>query len=237
MQNFGINTVDVTLVSAFTGGLLSFLSPCVLPVIPGFLSYIFGISLTGQKDKKEAQRVLFHTVLFVIGLSFVFVLLGASSGFISTLLVKYRTIFNIIAGGIVIIFGLHFLRVFNIGFLERGVNLNIKKREITPLRSFLLGLSFALVWSPCIGPILGSILLLASSSYNIWKAAFLLFIYSLGMGIPFILAAVFINYFVKFIKGYKRFEKVINMISGLLLIGIGIIIVLGKFEILNKLGG
>ncbi len=237
MQNLGINAVDVTFVSAFTGGLLSFLSPCVLPVIPGFLSYIFGISLTGQKNKKEAQRVLFHTILFVIGLSFVFVLLGASSGFISTLLVKYRIIFNVIAGSIVIIFGLHFLRVFNIGFLERGVNLNIKKREITPLRSFLLGFSFALVWSPCIGPILGSILLLASSSYNIWKAAFLLFVYSLGMGIPFILAAVFINYFVKFIKGYKKFEKVINIISGLLLISIGIIIVLGKFEIRNKLGG
>jgi len=236
MQNLGIN-IDVTLVSAFTGGLLSFLSPCVLPVIPGFLSYIFGISLTSQKDARETKRILIHTVLFVIGLSFVFVLLGASSGFISKLLVKYRVFFNIFAGSVVIILGLHFLRVFNFAFLERGINLNIKKREITPLRSFLLGLSFALVWSPCIGPILGSILLLASSSYNAGKAVFLLFLYSLGMGIPFILSAVFINYFVTLIKGYKKFERPINIFSGILLIIIGIIIIAGKFEMINRIGG
>ncbi len=236
MQDLGIST-NVGIISAFTGGLLSFLSPCVLPVIPGFLSYIFGISLTPNKDSKETKRVLFHTILFVIGLSFVFVLLGASSGFISKLFVKYRVIFNFVAGTIVIILGLHFLKVFNLSFLERGVNLNVKKKEITPLRSFLLGFSFALVWSPCIGPILGSILLLASSSYNVLKASFLLFVYSLGMGIPFVLSAIFINYFVKFLRGYRRFEKIINMVSGILLISIGLIIILGKFELLNKIGG
>ncbi len=236
MQDLNLS-MNVSIISAFIGGFLSFLSPCVLPIIPGFLSYIFGLSLSSKKDPKETNKVLFHTVLFVIGLSFVFVLLGASSGFVSQLLVKYKVVFNIVAGSIVIILGLHFLRVFNIGFLERGINLNIQKQKITPVRSFLLGLSFALVWSPCIGPILGSILLMASSSYNIGKAAFLLFIYSLGMGIPFILSAIFVNYLVKFIKGYKRFERVINAISGILLIIVGTMIIIGKFELLSKIGG
>ncbi len=236
MQDLNLS-MNVSIISAFVGGFLSFLSPCVLPVIPGFLSYIFGLSLSSKKDPKETNKVLFHTVLFVIGLSFVFVLLGASSGFISQLLIQYKVIFNVIAGSIVIILGLHFLRVFNIGFLERGVNLNVQKQKITPIRSLLLGFSFALVWSPCIGPILGSILLMASSSYNVGKAAFLLFIYSLGMGIPFILSAVFINYLVKFIRGYKKFERVINAISGMLLIVVGIMIIIGKFELLSKIGG
>ncbi len=236
MQDLNL-TMNVSIISAFIGGFLSFLSPCVLPVIPGFLSYIFGLSLSSQKNSTETNKVLIHTILFVVGLSFVFVLLGASSGFLSQLLVKYKLVFNIVAGSIVIILGLHFLRVFNIGFLERGINLDIKKQKITPLRSFLLGLSFALVWSPCIGPILGSILLMASSSYNIGNAAFLLFVYSLGMGIPFILSAVFVSYLVKFIKGYKKFEKIINAISGILLVIVGIIIILGKFEFLTKIGG
>ncbi len=235
MQDLGLGT-DVSIISAFIAGFLSFLSPCVLPVIPGFFSYMFGVSLT-QKDARKNQKILFHTILFVIGLSFVFVILGASSGFITGLFVNYKVIFNIIAGGIVFIFGLHFLRVFNLAFLERGVNLNIRKSQITPIRSLLLGLSFALVWSPCIGPILGSILLLASSSYSMGKAALLLFIYSMGMGIPFILSGIFINYLIRFVKGYKKFEAIVSSISGILLIIIGVMIITGKFELLSKIGG
>ena len=164
------------------------------------------------------------------------------SGVVSMLLpggppIKWLILPSWIAGGIIIIFGLHFLKVLNISFLERGPNINIKKKDISPLRAFFLGLSFALVWSPCIGPILGSILLLASSSFNAFKAALLLFTYSLGMGIPFILSALFLNYFINFLKNYHKVEKFISRLSGILLIGIGILIVFGKFELLEKLGG
>jgi cytochrome c-type biogenesis protein len=218
---------NVSLFLAFSAGVLSFASPCVLPLIPSYVTYITGLSLErlrAGEEKGHRMEAFFHSVAFVIGFSIVFVSLGASASALGQLLARNQTLLRKIGGILVIIFGLHFTGLINIRFLQVYKKAQLKEKPMGYLGSVLIGLVFAAGWTPCIGPILSSILLYASTSETMAKGVMLLTAYSLGLGIPFILSAVAINRFLSFFQGLIRHMRALTMASGILLIIIGILI-------------
>ncbi|NSW75373.1 MAG: cytochrome c biogenesis protein CcdA [Candidatus Atribacteria bacterium] len=219
--------VELNILVSFVAGVLSFLSPCVLAIAPAYVSYISGV----ESVEKERGKVITHTILFVLGFAGIFVLLGMGASWMGGVFATYRVWFNRIAGLIIVIFGLQVLGILKIRTLY--VDKHVRFREdIAHLRSFVLGLSFGLGWTPCVGPILGSILLYVSSFGEIWRGGVLLGFYALGLAIPFLLVGLGWGYLWKVLQGLQKRGRVVELVSGCLLVGLGLIMVLGKMEVL-----
>jgi cytochrome c-type biogenesis protein len=220
--------VNISTLSALLAGFLSFVSPCVLPLIPGYLSFISGLTIDQLSDasrrRENLTRVLSSSIFFVLGFSTVFILLGASATFIGTWLRDNLTLFNKVAGVLLVVFGLHVMGVFRIKALNYEKRFQARTKPLTVFGAFAIGLAFAFGWTPCIGPILGGILTLAANENSVGQGVLLLSVYSAGLGIPFILFAVLFNYFVGFSGFLKRHFHAIEIISGLLLIIVGVLI-------------
>ncbi|MCQ9206974.1 MAG: cytochrome c biogenesis protein CcdA [Omnitrophica bacterium] len=223
---------------AFIAGLLSFLSPCILPLVPGYISFLSGLSLEelqqGAKRKKVLKKAVLGSVFFVIGFSVVFVALGASASFVGKFLAVHMKILSKISGIVIIILGLHLLGILKIGWLNIDKRLTTKKFSPGIFSAFLIGLAFAFGWTPCIGPILAGILALAATQSTVMKGMFLLGIYSLGLGIPFIITGFSVGVFTSLFQRYKRFIRYGEIVSGVLIIVIGVLIFSGNLTILLR---
>jgi len=213
-------------------GLLSFLSPCVLPIVPGYLCFIAGTSLDKVLDDSSVVRVnIFKYALsFVIGFSTVFILLGASATILSSLLYEYINILRIVGGIIIIIFGIHFTQIIQIPFLNSDTRFQLQNYRPGLVGSYIIGLSFAFGWTPCIGPILGSVLSIAASSETVSTGIILLMIYSAGLGIPFLFAAYGIGGFLKFLSKIRKYIRAIEIFTGVLLILFGFLILTNRVQ-------
>ena len=213
-------------------GLLSFLSPCVLPIVPGYLCFIAGTSLDKILDSETPVRtnIFKYALSFVFGFSTIFVLLGASASILSNILYEYLDILRIIGGTIIIIFGIHFIQIIQIPFLNKDTRFQIENYRPGIFGSYIIGLSFAFGWTPCIGPILGSVLSIAASSETVSTGIFLLMIYSAGLGIPFLLAAYGIGGFLKFLGKIRKYIRAIEIFTGVLLIIFGVLILTNRMQ-------
>ncbi|AWD20916.1 cytochrome c biogenesis CcdA family protein [Pseudogemmobacter blasticus] len=231
---FGIDLIDASLLPAMAialvAGVLSFLSPCVLPVVPPYLAYMGGISMGEMTGASEARRrVILPALFFVLGLSTVFLLLGFAASAFGAFFLTNQQLFAKAAGVVVIVFGLHFLGVFRIPILDREARLDAGDRGGSALGAFVLGLAFAAGWTPCIGPQLGAILSLAAQEGNIGRGMVLLAVYAVGLGLPFLLAALFIGRAMGLMTRLKRHMKWIERAMGALLLIVGLALVTGAF--------
>jgi cytochrome c-type biogenesis protein len=223
---------NVSLISAFVAGIASFISPCVLPLVPGYISFISGVSLDKlRKDQTEKTRrnVIITSLIFIAGFSTVFILLGASATYAGRFLLQNKVLFNRIAGVLIIILGLHVAGLFQIKFLNYEKRLNLSQKPVGVISTFLVGLAFAAGWTPCIGPILAAILIVASNQQTSAQGVLLLGCYSLGLGIPFFLTAVALNSFFNVFSWIKRHYRQIEYASGGLLVILGIMVLTNQF--------
>lgn len=222
--------MEITFWIAFTAGLLSFLSPCILPIAPGYLGIISGTSLANlTSDSASKRKILWATIAFIAGFSVVFISLGLASSFIGQFLLKYRRLISQIAGFAVIILGLHQAGWLPISWLYKEKKVQIK-HQIGITGAFLTGLAFSLGWTPCISPILGTILTLAGSQGQIGKGILLLAMYSLGLGVPFLLLAIGFERVSKGFARLKAYIKYFEWASGILLILMGILLITGSLS-------
>jgi cytochrome c-type biogenesis protein len=217
---------------SFFAGMISFLSPCVLPLIPGYLSFICGTDLENLQ-KKSRYFILQKSALFVLGFSFIFILLGASSTFFGSFFLAKSQIFSNIIAIIIIIFGLYLTGIINFNFFNNEFRFYISKYSNNFSFPFVVGMGFAFGWTPCIGPILGSILALASLENSLSQGIFLLLIYSLGLGVPFMLAGYYMGNFLLFSKKARKSIMTIQKISGVVLIITGVLIFTSKLQTLG----
>jgi len=227
-------TETITFPAAFIAGLLSFLSPCVLPLIPAYFSFITGLSvdeLTAD-NKKIRQKVILSTLAYVAGFSFVFILFGASASFLGGLASQYSWVIRYLGGGIVLVFGLHLLGVINIKGFQFERRFHVKEKPVHLLGTFVIGMAFGAGWTPCIGPMLGSILIVAGNQETILNGVWLLAVYSAGLALPFILISIFINSMLGFMKRTTKLIGMINKVAGILLITIGLLLIFDKFKLL-----
>jgi len=227
---------EVSVLIAFAAGFLSFISPCVLPLVPSYITYITGVSfhdLTDQETRKKVKwTTLIHSCLFILGFSTVFILMGASASYLGQVLSKYQTWVMKIGGILIILLGIHFiLQIFP--FLQIEKRFEMKRKPLGYLGSFLVGIVFAAGWTPCIGPILSTILIYASTSQQMTTGITLLASYSLGLGIPFLLASLAFNLFLSTFEKVRRYMKVIIFVSGFFLIGVGILLLTGTFRVVT----
>ena len=238
---------DVSYGTAVGAGVISFLSPCVLPLVPPYLVFISGVSLddlksaAGEEKAKNYQRVLLAAFAFVLGFSTVFVLLGATASFAGQNLREVDSYLNDhlklsfakIAGVVIIIMGLHFVGLFKIGFLAREVRYHQDKKPLGLLGAYAIGLAFAFGWTPCIGPILATILSVAASTESVTKGASLLFVYSLGLGIPFLISAASINVFLNFFSKFKSKLGMVEKVMGGALVITGVMFLTGWMQTIS----
>lgn len=232
---FGIDLIDASMLPAIfvalLAGVLSFLSPCVLPIVPPYLAYMGGISVGEMQGSQTARRrVLLPALFFVLGLSTVFLFLGFTASAFGAFFLQNQEIFAKVSGSIVIILGLHFLGVFRIPILDREARMDAGDRGGSAIGAYLLGLAFAFGWTPCIGPQLGAILSLAASEANLSRGTALLGFYAAGLGLPFLLAALFIERSMVVMTGLKRHMKLIERAMGLLLLIVGVALVTGAMS-------
>lgn len=221
-----MNVISIS--AAFIAGLLSFISPCILPLVPAYISYITGSSIKENDNKKVIRK----SILFVLGFSCIFILLGITATVISSFLYEYKNIFNKIAGVILVILGINLTGLLKIKFLYKTIGkINMDKLNNNP---FLIGLAFGFGWTPCVGTVLAGILAIASNMSTILQGTFLLIVYSLGMGIPFILTGVFIDKILKVTKNIMKYGNIISIITGILIIILGILVFFNKLTILNQ---
>ena len=220
----------IELIIALGAGLISFLSPCVLPLIPGYISYISGSSVNELIEKKNIN--LIPIILFTVGFSIVFIIFGAASTFLGQVLLQNSYELRIVAGLIIIILSLHIIGLINISFLnyEKRIQTNISKNFFSPI---LIGMAFAFGWTPCIGPILGSILVLASTEESLAGGILLLFFYSIGLAIPFILSGYLMQKFLIFSKNFKKNINKVSKIGGIILLITGILIITNQLQALG----
>ena len=216
---------------SFTAGVLSFLSPCVLPLIPSYVSFITGLSLD---DVQRSRRVtLIHSLLFVAGFTIVFLLLGATATALGQALVRHRDWVGRIGGVLVIVLGLYLLGVFNIGAFARERRVHIASKPLGYAGTLLVGMAFAAGWTPCIGPILGGVLTYTASSADLNRGLALLFAYSLGLAVPFLLAALMIDRFMELFQRYRGALIWMSRISGALLVAVGLLMITGSMTVLS----
>ncbi len=221
---------------AFSAGLFSFLSPCVLPLVPSYLSFITGMSverLSGEVTAGARGRVLVHSLAFIAGFTAVFVSLGVSVSAAGQFLLDYRDWIRIAGGILIIVFGLYIAGVLRVGLFGRTAQLQIREKRAGLLGSFAVGLTFAIGWTPCVGPILGSILTLASNDKTVAQGTGLLLAYSAGLGIPFLLFSLALGAFLRFFKRYRVFIPVVERVAGVLLIVVGVLVVSNYYIALN----
>lgn len=221
--------LDIGFLGAFVAGLVSFVSPCVLPLVPPYLAFLAGVSLDqlsgeGEGDNRAAtKRVVIMSLAFVAGFSTVFVALGASASFIGDLLTEYLTILGYVAGVIILVLGLHFLGAFRIALLFREARFQVRQKPLGLFGSYVVGLAFAFGWTPCVGPVLAAILLYAGSEAEVTKGALLLLSYALGIGVPFIITAFFVGPFLRLMAKYRRHMGKVEKIMGVMLVVTGIL--------------
>jgi cytochrome c-type biogenesis protein len=228
--------------AAFAAGLLSFISPCVLPLIPGYLSYISGLTLdemqgTGTSTISAGQarrRVLVASIFFILGFSFVFISFGAAASALGQYMLQRQRLFAKVAAVIVILFGLHTMGVLRIGWLYSEKRVQVDRKPKGAFGAFFVGLAFAFGWTPCIGPILAGILAIAGAQQTVGQGIRLLAVYSLGLGIPFLLTALAINQFFSAFARIRKHYHAIEVGSGLLLCGIGVLIFFDKFTLIAR---
>jgi len=223
--------VILNLLVAFSAGFISFLSPCVLPLIPGYISYISGRAL--DEIIKDNKSVLLKTIFFSIGFSIVFISFGITASFIGKLLISYSYQLRIIAGIIIILFSLQLVGLINLKILNSDTRFFTKNYNDNLIFPIIVGAAFGFGWTPCIGPILGSILALAAIEENINKSILLLSFYSLGLAIPFIFSGILINKFLFFSKSFKKYISAITKIGGAILLLTGIAILTGQLQVLG----
>lgn len=230
-------TETITFSTAFIAGLLSFLSPCVLPLIPAYFSFITGLSVDEMTTDTKGirQRVILSTLAYVAGFSFIFILFGASASFLGGLASQYSWVIRYLGGGIVLVFGLHLLGVINVKGFQFEKRFHVKKKPVHLLGTFVIGMAFGAGWTPCIGPMLGSILIVAGNQETILKGVWLLAVYSAGLALPFILISIFINSMLGFMKRATRLIGIINKVAGVLLIAIGLLLIFDQFKLLAVL--
>ncbi|MSQ45941.1 MAG: cytochrome c biogenesis protein CcdA [Ignavibacteria bacterium] len=227
-------TNEITFFTAFIFGLLSFISPCVLPIVPGYISFISGVSLDEMKEHSSSglKKMLMNSILFVLGFSLVFVLMGAGATTFGNFLLEQKSILSLVGGALIIIFGIHMTGLFRISALNYEKRFHMQNKSFGLFGSFLVGLAFAFGWTPCIGPILATILAIASQQESVNQGILLLSFYSLGLGIPFIITAISINLFFNFFNKVKKYFHLIEVIGGILLITVGILIMTNKLTII-----
>ena len=222
---------QLNILPAFVAGLVSFVSPCVLPLVPSYLSFLTGTSLEDLKEQTSAEartRVFLHALAFVAGFSLIFTLIGLSASAIGGLFATYKVPIARVGGAVIIILGLNMMGVFKIPMLMMDKRVHVQGRKQSYWLSFVVGLGFAAGWSPCIGPILSGIILLAASE-KVLQATFLLLVYSLGLAIPFLLTALMITQSLSFLNRIKRYLPAIEMASGVVLVATGLVLVTGSF--------
>jgi len=229
-----VTFLDASLIPAMAiallAGVLSFLSPCVLPIVPPYLAYMGGVSVTDMEEAKARRSTLLAAAFFVLGLSTIFLLLGLAASALGRALLQYQDWFLIIAGVTVMIFGAHFIGIFRIPFLDREARLEAGDQGGSALGAYLLGLAFAFGWTPCLGPILSAILGLAASEADLAKGTTLLAAYALGLGVPFLLVAAFFPRLTGAMAWMKRNLDRIERTSGLLLWTVGLMMLTGQFS-------
>ena len=223
-------------VVALSAGLFSFLSPCVLPLFPSYISFITGMSvadLTTDLGGAARRRVLLHALAFIFGFGVVFVSLGASFSVLGQLLLDYRVWIRRIGGLLIVVFGLSIVGVLRIGFLGRTQQLQLRQKPAGYVGSFLVGVTFGIGWTPCVGPILGAILTLASTAENVGRGIALLVAYSAGLGVPFLLSALALGPFLRVFKRYRPFIPAVERAAGVLLVVVGVLVFTNYYVLLN----
>ena len=240
---------NVTLLAAFGAGLLSFISPCVLPLVPGYLSYISGLSLDDMRGTPAVaggsavavaravgarRQVVLSSLAFILGFSLVFVSLGAAASAIGQFLAQQQALFNRIAGAVIIVFGLHTMGILRIEWLYQEKRVRTSRKPAGFLGAGLVGVAFAFGWTPCIGPILAGILALASSQDTVGKGVQMLAVYSLGLGVPFLATALMIDRFFGALGRIRRYYHAIELVSGALLVVIGLLIFTNRFTVIAR---
>jgi len=215
---------------AFFAGLISFLSPCVLPLIPGYISYISGTSLDKIKEE-EKNLIIIKTILFTLGFSFVFITLGSTASIVGKFFLSNSNTFRIIAGVIIIFFSLQLIGIFNFNFMNKDIRIFTNRYSNNLAFPLLVGTAFGFGWTPCIGPILGSILALAAIEENIGQSILLLSFYSLGLAIPFIVSGILIDKFLFFSEGVRKYMSIITKTGGTILLLTGIAILTGQLQV------
>ncbi len=224
---------NISLILAFSAGLLSFLSPCVLPLVPAYISYLTGTAINDLDNKQAKWNVLYKSLGFVIGFSIIFILMGASITSLGKLLFTNKNAFRKIGGSLMIVFGIHTMGLLKIKLFYREKRFLSFNKAGSKLGSILMGMAFAAGWTPCIGPILASILVYASSLETIGNGILLLSVYSLGLAVPFILTALIIGNFTKHKNAILKHSPIISFISGILLVTMGILVFTNKVAILS----
>ncbi len=229
--------LSISLSGAVIAGLISFISPCVLPLVPPYLCFLAGVSLDELTDEERppvlAGRIVLASIMFVLGFATVFVALGASASFIGTFVVDHLEVLGYIAGVIILIMGLHFLGVFRIALLFREARFQLNKKPIGFLGAYVVGLAFAFGWTPCVGPVLATILLVAGTQGDAFNGALLLFAYALGIGIPFVLAAFFAGPFMRFMSKFKKHLGTVEKVMGAVLVLTGILFLTGSMQTMS----
>lgn len=228
---------EVNIFVAFAAGIFSFLSPCVLPLIPSYLSFVSGVSLEEMRGDRETvrvrSRVVFNSLAFIAGFSLVFVSLGASASFLGGFFLAYRQAIRTLGGAFVLLVGLYLIGAFKIAALERYLQFDLKDKPAGYLGSVLVGITFAVAWTPCVGPILGATLALASTAGEVSRGTVLLSSYAAGLALPFFLSAMAINSFLRFSHRVRPYVHVIHKLGGILLVLVGILLITDYMTMLN----
>jgi len=232
------SSIGFAIVTAFFAGLLSFLSPCVLPLVPGYISIISGVSLDQLKGRTQdaslKRAVMISSLMFILGFTISFIALGATATTLGKFLLTRMPYLRYIAGIIMIIFALHVLGIFRINALYQDKRMHNVQTKGGMIGALLLGLVFALGWSPCLGPILSGILGLASEQETVARGMFLLFIYSVGLGIPFLMTSLGLNRFLAFYNRFKKHFRALEIVSGILILGVGVLILTNQMTRMNQ---
>jgi cytochrome c-type biogenesis protein len=229
-------TQEITYPAAFIAGLLSFFSPCILPLIPAYFTYITGYSieeLTGEGVAALRANIIRSTAAYICGFSIVFILMGASASLIGGVIFKYKDIIRIVGGILIIALGIHLTGVIRFTKLDIEKRVHFEKKPLHLFGNILVGMAFGAGWSPCIGPLLGSILIVAGNQDTVMQGIALLAVYSAGLAIPFLIISVFINFLIIFIRRATKFMAYLNASAGILLILIGLLLVTNKLYFLN----
>ena len=224
--------MNTTLSIAFLSGLISFLSPCVLPLIPGYISYISGTSFDKIREKKR-NLIVIKTIFFTLGFSSVFIALGSTATFIGQFFLINSNMFRIVAGAVLVLFSLQLIGIINFNFMNKDIRIFTNEYNDSLFFPLIVGVAFGFGWTPCIGPILGSIITLAALEDNIGRGILLLSFYSLGLAIPFIISGILIDKFLFFSKGFKKYISKVTKVGGIILLLTGIAILTGQLQVLG----
>ncbi len=229
---------NISIVGAFVAGLLSFLSPCVLPLIPSYVTYITGLSFADLKEEHPShlvrKKTIVHSLLFIAGFTFVFMALGASATYIGSFLQERMDLIRKIGGVLIVLFGIHVSGLVHLGVLLGEKRINIHRKPAGYAGSILVGIAFAAGWTPCIGPILASILMIAATEEKVYQGMILLFSYSLGLGTPFFISSLALHKFLVLFNRFKKMIRIFEIVTGLFLIVVGVLVFTNSLTFISQ---